>query len=323
MPEKIKKIVTNIIKFGGSAAAIWWVFSQISFKEVLALYYSANLWYLAAAFILITLSFILSGFRQNLSFRSTGAQLTPILNLKLFWLGLFYNLFLPSGIGGDGIKVYLVNKYRQNGVKKNIGAMLVNRISGLVAIGMLTILLYYLSGDDFNIGWIGFLLVPALYLFYYFVLRLFLKSFVPIHSGLFGWSMLLQFIQLLSAMMILFALHQSTEISEYLFLFFLSAIATALPITIGGVGARELAFVLLTKMTNLNNELAVALSLMFNILSAFISLGGIYWLFFPPFRREKLPDPELKRKTGTKRQKLSVTHADPSVSGGKGELPAI
>ncbi len=317
MAEKVKKILSNVLKFGGSVAAIWWVFSKISLKEVLSLYSSANLWYLLASLLLIALSFILSGFRQNLSFKSTGAHLTPQLNLKLFWLGLFYNLFLPSGIGGDGIKVYLVNKYRQNGVKKNIGAMLANRISGLVAVGMLTIVLYFLSGDEFKIGWPGWLLIPALYLFYFFVLRLFLKSFVPIHAGLFGWSLLLQFVQLLSAMIILLAFHQSTEITEYLFLFFLSAIATALPITIGGLGARELVFVLLAKLMHLNNELAVALSLMFNILSAFISLGGIYWLFFPPFRREKLQKNRHKYNSGVEQS----DHYETSFSVEKIEIP--
>lgn len=289
MREKVKKIVSNVLKLGVSAAAIWWVLSKISFKEVLSLYSAANVWLLLAALLLVTISFILSGFRQNLSFKSTGAHLTPQLNLKLFWLGLFYNLFLPSGIGGDGIKVYLVNKYRRNGVKKNIGAMLVNRIAGLVAVGMLTILLYYWSGDEFRFGWPGYFTVPALYLFYYYFLLFFLKNFAPVHAGLFGWSMLLQLVQLVAALSILYAFHQTTDIAEYLFIFFLSAIATAIPITIGGVGAREFVFVLLAKLMHLDSELAVALSLMFFILSAIVSLGGIYWVFFPPFRREPVP----------------------------------
>ncbi len=290
MSEKVKKLLSNLLKLAVSVAAIWWVLSNISFKEVLTVFATANLWYLAGAFLLIALSFILSGFRQNLSFRSTGAHISPLLNLKLFWLGLFYNLFLPSGIGGDGVKVYLVNKYRQNGVKKNIGAMLVNRVAGLVAIGVITIVLYYVSGDEFKIGWPGWLCIPALYLFYYFVLKIFLKSFVPIHAGLFGWSMFLQLVQLVSALFILYAFHQYTDISEYLFLFFLSAIATAIPISIGGVGLRETAFVLLTRLFILDKTLAVALSLMFFILSAIVSLGGIYWVFFPPFRREAHPE---------------------------------
>jgi uncharacterized membrane protein YbhN (UPF0104 family) len=287
--KKYKKHLANLLKLAVSVSAIWWVLSKISFREVLILYSTSNIWYLLIAFLFVAISFVLSGFRQNLSFRSTGAHISPLLNLKLFWLGLFYNLFLPSGIGGDGVKVYLVNKYRRNGVKKNIGAMLVNRVAGLVAIGMITIFLYYFSGDEFKIGWSGWLCIPFLYVFYFFVLKYFLKSFLPIHAGLFGWSLLLQLIQLLAALSILYAFSQFENISEYLFIFFLSAIATALPITIGGVGAREMVFVLLAKLLHLNSELAVALSLMFFLLSAIVSLGGIYWVFFPPFRKEKFP----------------------------------
>ena len=287
--EKVKKYLLNFLKFVVSAAAILWVLHNVSFKDVLKVFSTSNGWLLLVAAMFLFSSFVLSGFRQNLSFRSTGAHLTPVLNLKLFWLGLFYNLFLPSGIGGDGIKVYLVNKYRQNGVKKNIGAMLVNRISGLVAVGMITIVLYYISGDEFKIGWIGWLGIPFLYLLYYFVLRFFLKSFLPIHAGLFGWSMVLQLMQLLSALFILNAFHQYDNISEYLFLFFFSTIATALPITIGGLGAREVVFLLGAKYLHLDNELSIALSFMTYLISALASLGGIYWVFFPPFRREDRP----------------------------------
>ncbi len=168
--------------------------------------------------------------------------------------------------------------------------MLVNRVAGLVAIGMITIVLYYLTDDQLKIGWIGWLCAPALYLFYYIVLKIFLKSFVSVHAGLFGWSMLLQFSQLIAALFVLFAFHQYTDISEYLFVFFLSAIATALPITIGGFGARETVFLILAKYLHLNNELSIALSLMFFILTALVSLGGLYWVFFPPFRKEKLSE---------------------------------
>ncbi len=290
MSEKLKKFVINLLKLAVSAGAIWWVFSKIEFKEVISIFLSANYWYLGSALAFVGISFIFSGFRQNLSFRSIGAQISPLLNLKLFWLGLFYNLFLPGGIGGDGIKVYLVNKYRQNGVKKNIGAMLVNRVAGLEAIGMITIVLYYISGDEFGIGWFGWLGIPALYLFYYYVLKFFLKSFVPIHLELFGWSMVLQLIQLVSALWILNAFHQTANLPEYLFLFFLSAIATAVPITLGGVGAREFVFLLTSSMMHLDSKIAVALSIMFYLLTAIISLGGLYWVFFPPFRKETLPE---------------------------------
>ena len=289
MKVRIKKIFTNLLKLGVSVAAIWWVMSKISFKEVLGVFSSANYFYLFLAFILLVISFIFSAFRQNLSFRNTGAHISQALNVKLFWLGMFYNLFLPGGIGGDGYKVYLVNKYRKNGLKKNIGTMLVNRIAGLVAIGMITVLLYYLSGLHFLYARHIWIAIPFIYGFYLFVLKYFFKSFLNIHAGLFWWSLALQGMQFISAIMILTAFHQNTDLFDYLFLFFVSAIATALPITIGGIGAREMVFLVGAKMMNLDNELCIALSLMFFLLSALISLGGLYWVFFPPFRREAVP----------------------------------
>ena len=290
MKQRIKKIGTNLLKLGVSVAAICWVLSKISFKEVIGVFASANGYYLFGAFVFLVLSFVLSAFRQNLSFRNTGANLSQLLNIKLFWLGMFYNLFLPGGIGGDGYKVYLVSKYRKTSIKKNIGTMLVNRISGLVAVGVITVALYYLSGLHIAYGNAAWISIPLVYLFYLVVLKYFFKSFLKIHAGLFWWSLALQMMQFLSALFILYAFHQSTDLFDYLFLFFISAIATALPITIGGIGAREMVFLVGAKTLGLDNELCIALSLMFFLISAIISLGGLYWVFFPPFRREEIPE---------------------------------
>jgi len=167
--------------------------------------------------------------------------------------------------------------------------MLVNRISGLVAVGMITVILYYLSGLHIAYGkaaWIG---IPAVYFLYYFVLKFFFKSFLKIHAALFWWSLALQIMQFISALFILLAFHQTTDLFDYLFLFFVATIATAVPITIGGIGAREMIFLIGAKTLGLNNELCIALSFMFFLMSALFSLAGIYWVFFPPFRREQVP----------------------------------
>lgn len=289
MKKRIKKINTNLLKLGVSVAAIWWVMSQVSFKEVLKVYSTANLYFLFGALIFFVLSFILSAFRQNLSFHNTGAHLSQRLNIKLFWMGLFYNLFLPGGIGGDGAKVYLVNKYRRNGIKKNIGVMLVNRMAGLVAIAMITVVLYYLSGLHIVYGIAVWVAAPLVYGLYLLVLKYFFKSFLKIHAGLFWWSLALQMMQFAAALLILLSFHQTTDLFDYLFLFFISAIATAVPITIGGFGTREIVFLLSAQVLKLNNGMCIALSLMTFLISAVISLAGVYWVFFPPFRKEQIP----------------------------------
>jgi glycosyltransferase 2 family protein len=115
MDNRLKKLGANILKLGISVAALLWVMSKISFKEVIAVYTTSNVVWLFCALFFLFLSNLFSAYRQNLSLKITGAHLSQMLNIKVFWLGMFYNLFLPGGIGGDGYKVYIVNKYRKTG----------------------------------------------------------------------------------------------------------------------------------------------------------------------------------------------------------------
>jgi hypothetical protein len=284
--KRIKKIGLNLLKLVISAGAIAWVLSKISFREVMHIFGQSAPGYLMLALLFFVLSKVLAASRLNLLFRESGAHLSWWLNLKLYWMGMFYNLFLPGGIGGDGYKIYLVNKFRQNGLKKNFSAVVIDRVSGLVAIGLITITLYFFSAIQIPYGqwaWVGYFLVYSGFLL---LLRLFFPLFLKIHLPLTGWSLALQLSQLFSALFILLAFHQQAHLVDYLFLFFLSSVAAALPITIGGAGARELVFLYGSQQLGLAGDLSIALSFMFYLITAFASLWGIVWVFRPPFREE-------------------------------------
>ncbi len=82
--------------------------------------------------------------------------------------------------------------------------------------------------------------------------------------------------QLIAAGFILYALHDelSPEFFNYLFVFLITSIAAVSPVTIGGVGAREITFVYLAKYFQYDVSLAVSLALMFQIITLFVSLTG-------------------------------------------------
>ena len=62
---------------------------------------------------------------------------------------------------------------------------------------------------------------------------------------------------------------------DYLAIFLISTIATIIPITIGGAGAREVTFLYLLGSIQLETSIGVALSLIFFAISAISSLAGI------------------------------------------------
>src|SRR6476646_11862338 len=58
-------------------------------------------------------------------------------NIKLYWMGMFYNLFLPGSISGDAYKVVLLKKRYDSSYKKTSAAVLLDRFSGLLALGLI------------------------------------------------------------------------------------------------------------------------------------------------------------------------------------------
>jgi uncharacterized membrane protein YbhN (UPF0104 family) len=90
-----------------------------------------------------------------------------------------------------------------------------------------------------------------------------------------------QFLQLLSAVALIFALPQELPIIELLVLFLISSIVSVLPITIGGVGVRELTFLYGLKFIGWNPDIGIAFSFLFFSITLLASLIGVLFLHKP------------------------------------------
>lgn len=278
-----RKIVETIIKITLSLAALYFVFSKIDFREVGQAIINAKFSWLILALVIFSLSQIVASKRLLILFKLIDSRLSFIQNVKLYWLGLFYNLFLPGGVGGDGFKIYILNKYEDIKLKKIIGAILSDRVSGLVIIGVLILLLTSFLQLQYEILKWGWTLIPFAFLAYYIFLNIFYKYLKPGFFQTLIWSTISQLGQMMVVICILLALNafKIELLGSYFFLFFLSAIAGALPITLGGIGAREFVFMWGATLWNINPTVVVSLSLLFYIVSAVSSLPGLMFVFNP------------------------------------------
>jgi uncharacterized membrane protein YbhN (UPF0104 family) len=281
----------NILKLIGkltlTGVALFVVFRKIEIEETLCVIQSADWMYLLLAFLLFLLSKVFSSFRLNHFFRDLGLHIPPVENLKLYGIGMFYNLFLPGGIGGDGYKVYLLNKLYRTPIRQLFAAVFLDRVNGLgVLIFLMFGLLILVEGSfPFDVrvwGTMGLLLVP---LAFYACLRFFFKQFMASMAITVFYSFLVQILQLVCSYFILLGLGITSPMMEYLFVFLLSSIVAVLPLTIGGVGARELVFIFSHEYLGIDKNSAVAFSLLFFVITAVTSLTGI----FLKFKSEKAP----------------------------------
>lgn len=278
-----RKVLELLLKILLSSAALYYISTKIDFKEVGSTIKEAQFTWLVAALLVFAVSQIIASKRLLVLFRLLESKITFVQNVKLYWLGLFYNLFLPGGVGGDGFKIYLINKYEKTKLKQIIGAILSDRVSGLAVIVIM--LLFLLSFIPTKLKWLGWswTLIPLVALGYFIFLHLFYKILRKGFTSTMLWAFLAQLLQMAAAILILKSLNatESGELKNYIFLFFLSAIAGSIPITLGGIGARELVFIEGANYLSLSSSVAISLSLLFYIVSAVTALPGIIYTINP------------------------------------------
>ncbi len=257
-----------------SALALWLVSRRISVEVALELMGRVQpLWVLLAALSLV-LSHSVSSERARLLWAAAGAALQARSAWRLYWQGMFYSLFLPGGVGGDGYKTLMLKRYSRASWPSLIKAGLLDRGYGVLAIlwlsaalGMLVLPLE---------GWQNLAVPMALLLFFpalWLGMKLIFPAFLPVWKGATALSLLKQVLQAGAAVCLLMAM-QVPYHHAYPMAFLLSSLALLLPISVGGMGARELMLSYLPASIPIVEEKAVAMSLLFFVLNTAFSLLG-------------------------------------------------
>jgi len=288
--KKIWSIIKNSLKIVITLGALYWVFKKVELEDLLAAISDSNPLFLAFAFLAFLTSIIISSSRLLSFLKAIGLNVSEGYNFKLYKLGMFYNLFLPGGIGGDGYKIYFLRKKFPIKGRKILGALFFDRLSGLWALSLIiSALIIFMPQLNIpnTLTIFGFLLGT---IFYYIVIRRFFSDFKAnffiTHLKAIG----VQFMQVLSAILILYALGFEGKFSPYLFLFLASSLVAIIPFSVGGLGMREIVYMRGAELFNLDADLAVLISLLFYIISALVSLSGAYYIFTPKgLGEEKLP----------------------------------
>lgn len=270
-----------VLKVLVSAALIYFIFTKLNLEEVLVILKKANPLYLLIALLLVISSKIMAAFRLNLYFHQLDVRLTQKSNLKLYLLGMFYNLFLPGGIGGDAYKGYIIKKTFAVDTKKAIAVLVLDRLSGLLLIALYTCILALVlqnsQVDDFKI--LFAIAIPLGIAFFWFLNKKFFNYVLPMLWKSVGYSALVQLFQMISILFIMKALGIETNIIAYLFIFLISSIVSVIPLTIGGIGSREVTFLYGATLLGLDVNTSVSVSVLFFLITAIISLTGIFYHF--------------------------------------------
>jgi glycosyltransferase 2 family protein len=276
---RLKSAFKLILKIGFSVLTLWYVISKIDQHHLLLLVERLNVGWLLPAIIFFILSKIISAYRLNIFFGNIGLHLSSVFNLKLYWLGMFYNTVLPGGVGGDGYKVWFLSKQPTShdiSSKGILTSVLLDRINGLLVLIMILAAMSLLL-HVFTFLLIAFIVViPVLYAILH---QRFFPSYNLSVTSLYSTGV--QLCQILSVYCIMKSIQVDQHLYELMIVFLISSVASVIPVSIGGAGLREMVFYYAATFLAIPAEAGVLTALLFFLITFVVSLAGLYYLFVP------------------------------------------
>ena len=283
--SKLARWLKFLLKIGVTIVCFWYISKKIDFNAAKEAFLKANWGWLFLAVILLMLSKLFSAFRLNIYFRNIRIHLPERKNIKLYWLGMFYNLFLPGSISGDAYKVVLLKKKYNSSYKKTSAAVLLDRFSGLLALGLIMSIYGVMVLHDplYDLILITGSIVAVIGL--YMAVRYYFKDFLPGFWPTFFWGLIVQLTQVVCIYCILLSLRLPVDQPQWIFIFLVAAVVAVFPVSLGGgLGTRELVFVEGAKYFHLDPQIALVVSLLFYLATVLASIWGIFFVFYDPLK---------------------------------------
>lgn len=212
---------------------------------------------------------VISGLRWRVIAERLGARSAPAWFVRAYLRGAFYNAFLPTGIGGDAMRIAVLR--HEIGLKESTRSVVIDRASGLAAICLAAgICLPFTDYLDDVPGVRVAVAVLALVVTVAAAIALASRGLVTFV----GYTLLFMAIWFSGIWVLARALDIQLAAAALPILTLIVAVALALPISIGGTGTREAGFVVALAPLGIGTEAAVALGISFGVVLALVGLVG-------------------------------------------------
>ena len=274
----LKKKIFSILQIIITVFFVYFTLSNLDLSKLFKLLKSVNVVYLVLASFIYFSSQIISSERLRYILNYNEFFISFKKNFTLYLIGLFYNFFIPGGIGGDAYKSFLMNKKFDWKLSKVVKLILLDRMIGLGVLCCILVGLYELIFLSFNFIY----LILTVFIFYvigYYLVKVIFKN-QNIFWKSFIYSTASHFIQFISLLIILYSLGIENSYFEIIIVFILSSIFSVF--SFGGIGIREYIFLSSASILSFSPELAASIGLLFTISAAISSLPGLKFVFSKP-----------------------------------------
>jgi hypothetical protein len=296
-----------------SIGLIAWVFSGISLSKLLVVAATADTGLLLLALSLHGTGLLLSAMRWATLLNIQKIDFSFKATVLLYWIGCFFNAFLPTSVGGDVVRSYLASK--QNGkIIDTAISVIFERLAGVAALliifGVGAIWLHLSTGEGplwkiaclSSATFIGAGSIAS-------ARKALLESTLArpewrdrvqriadvilkykSHKRKLWWILIISLLLQINVIVYYSVIAAALDIRLSFFYFCLLIppilILTMLPVSFGGVGLRETAFLFFFAPLGITSAEILSLSLWSYVLALLANLsGGVVYCFYQPTSR--------------------------------------
>lgn len=311
---QVKRLLLQLMKILVSLVLIVFLLYKVSPSKLAVLLGSMNPIALTASIAVFFVSSLLGSIQWHFLLKAGGIQLDFSKTFRLYFVGLFFNNFLPANVGGDAVKIYDVTRVG-NDPYQVFAITLLDRIIGITGLCILALVASFIllnGGEVHNariyiiifIGCIAPVFALALNkrlsssvrkLFGMITFRGLGERFDTVFRQLGSFrrlrtllakltlfALVVQFMRVATHILVGKALGIELGISDlvYFYVFVpLLGLVMILPISLNGLGLREGTGILLFTQIGISKEHALLMEFITYVVMVFVSLiGGVFFL---------------------------------------------
>lgn len=297
----------NLLRIALSAGLLSWILANTGLERLTATLHNADAGLYALAVSIALFCVTVRAVRWQVLLRAVGVRLPFMQVARLYYIGAFFNTFLPTGFGGDVVRVLEIGPQATS--NQAAGTVVVDRLTGFMALFMLALLALPLAASALPLPVTALVAGAGLavlggsaLLFEGRVLRALTRRLPRALSlagdgwlgrtyavitacgwraiaGAVGISLVFNALMMLAAWLIARALMIPVSAATLIAFVPLATTALLLPISISGLGVREGIFITLFATVGVSDAQAVAFSLGYYALDVAAGvLGGVVYL---------------------------------------------
>lgn len=134
-----RKKLIGLLQILLSLVLLVWLFSRVSLQEVVQTLANIHWGWYALAFALFQLNVIIRAYRWLVLLRALNSEPSFGYLIYLYYIGFFANNFIPSGFGGDLVKVVSLRQRHGHG-SEALSSVLMERVTGLVGSSLIALI---------------------------------------------------------------------------------------------------------------------------------------------------------------------------------------